>query len=525
MKYMKSDLFKLSHFFRRRALCSRYVSTNIEKWQSVVGLEVHAQLNTESKLFSGAQNTFGGLVNNCVSLFDAAIPGTLPVLNRKCVELGIMTALALSCKINEVSTFDRKHYFYADLPSGYQITQQRAPLASDGVIDFQVYTPGIHKKPYKKSSKIKQIQLEQDSGKSLHDAELKRSLVDLNRAGAPLIELVFEPDLEDGEEAAALVKELVLVVQRIGACSGRMEEGALRVDANVSIRRPGAPLSTRTEIKNIGSVRGVAGAIRHEIERQRNILENGGRITNETRSWDAVNKVTIAMRDKEVVQDYRFMPEPNLPPLRVNLKTKEDSRDVISVPLIQERIPELPAETRRNLIEKSQLRPETAVQLVNEPLLLKHFQDLTLDKERDPIKVANLLINDLLTVLNKCKIDPEKCPVTKKQLVELVDLFLSKEINLEVCRNILNELVTSEIDKDKPIVDLVHQKGWALVTDTEIITQLCKEVLDNNPKLVKQYKDGKTKVFKALMGILAKNSRSKYDMSLVSKIMEDLLKK
>ncbi|XP_045522791.1 glutamyl-tRNA(Gln) amidotransferase subunit B, mitochondrial isoform X6 [Pieris brassicae] len=286
-------------------LHKRYSSQIAKKWQSVVGLEVHAQLNTESKLFSGAQNTFGGLVNNCVSLFDAAIPGTLPVLNRKCVELGVLAALAFSCRVNEVSTFDRKHYFYADLPAGYQITQQRAPLANDGVINFQVYTPGVHKKPYNKSSMIKQIQLEQDSGKSLHDIELKQSLVDLNRAGAPLIEIVFEPDLEDGEEAAALVKELVLIVQRLGVCSGRMEEGALRVDANVSIRREGDPLSTRTEIKNIGSVRGVASAVRYEIDRQQSVLENGGNIINETRMWDAAAKVTVPMRDKEVVQDYR----------------------------------------------------------------------------------------------------------------------------------------------------------------------------------------------------------------------------
>ncbi|KAL0820518.1 hypothetical protein ABMA28_006376 [Loxostege sticticalis] len=509
---------------KKSVLYQTNYSTSVDKqWQSVVGLEVHAQLSTESKLFSGAQNAFGGLVNNNVSLFDAAIPGTLPVLNRKCVELGLITALALSCKINEVSMFDRKHYFYADLPSGYQITQQRAPLASDGVINFQVFTPGVHKKPYKKSSKIKQIQLEQDSGKSLHDVELKRSLVDLNRAGAPLIELVFEPDLEDGEEAAALVKELVLIVQRLGACSGRMEEGALRVDANVSLRRRGAPLSTRTEIKNIGSVRGVAAAVRHEIERQRAILDAGGTIVNETRAWDAANRVTVAMRDKEVVQDYRFMPEPNLPPLRVNLRSKDDTRDVISVPLIQERIPELPEESRRNLVQDFQLRPETAVQLVNEPVLLEYFQDLT-KNAKNPNKVANLLLNDLLTVLNKNKLDADDCPITNKQMTELVNMLLNKEINLEVFRKVLDELVVSADDDLKPSL-IIEKKGWLLVTDTENVSKLCKEIIENNPKLVKQYRDGKTKVFKALLGILAKNSQNKIDMTQAAKILEDLLKK
>ncbi|CAH1640294.1 unnamed protein product [Spodoptera littoralis] len=492
MKFMKVCR-RLS--YEHKSLVARGYSTVSEKWQSVVGLEVHAQLNTESKLFSGAQNTFGGVVNNCVSLFDAAVPGTLPVLNRKCVELGIMTALALSCKVNEISTFDRKHYFYADLPTGYQITQQRNPLASDGVINFQVFTPGIHKKPYRKSSKIKQIQLEQDSGKSLHDAELKRSLIDLNRAGAPLIEL-------DGEEAAALVKELVLIVQRLGACTGRMEEGALRVDANVSIRRPGDPLSTRTEIKNIGSVRGVAGAIRHEIERQKTILDNGGHIINETRA---------------------YMPEPNLPPLRVNLKTDIEHRDVLSVPLIQGKIPELPEQSRKKLIEDFGLRPETSIQLVNEPTLLDYFQNLTSDKTRNPNKVANFLINDLLTVLNKRKLSADDCPLTVKQLKELTDMLLSKDINLEICRNVLDELIVISDDDVSPL-DVVEEKGWKLQSNEDELTKLCIEVLENNPKLVKQYKSGKTKVFKALLGILSK-SNNKVDMSVASKIMEGLLKK
>ncbi|CAK1584493.1 unnamed protein product [Parnassius mnemosyne] len=491
--------------------------------QSVVGLEVHAQLNTKSKLFSGAQNTFGGLVNNCVSLFDAAIPGTLPVLNRKCVELGILTALALSCKVNEVSSFDRKHYFYADLPAGYQITQQRAPLAIDGVINFQVFTPGVHKKPYNKSSKIKQIQLEQDSGKSLHDSDLKRSLVDLNRAGAPLIELVFEPDLEDGEEAAALVKELVLIVQRLGACTGRMEEGALRVDANVSLRRYGEPLSTRTEIKNIGSIRGVAAAIRHEIERQRSLLEYGGKIINETRSWDAVNKVTVAMRDKEVVQDYRYMPEPNLPPLRVNLRTREETQDVLSVPLIKDRIPELPEDSRRKLIEQFSLRPEVAIQLVNEPVLLHYFLELTNQNTRNPTKVANLLLNDLLTVLNKRKVDVEDCVITIRQIRELTDMLLNKQINLEICRKVLDELLDSANDTSP--LDIITKKGWSIVTDEEEIIKHCTEVIENNPKLVKQYKEGKVKVFKALLGILAKNTSNKVDMSIAAAKMEEMLKK
>lgn len=330
--------------------------------------------------------------------------------------------------------------------------------------------------------------------------------------------------MEDGEEAAALVKELVLIVQRLGACTGRMEEGALRVDANVSLRRPGDPLSTRTEIKNIGSVRGVAGAIRHEIERQKTILDNGGRIINETRSWDATARVTIPMRDKEVVQDYRYMPEPNLPPLRVNLHTRDDHHDVLSVPLIQDKIPELPEESRRNLIQNYQLRPESAIQLVNEPILMEYFHELTADKTRGPAKVANLLLNDLLAVLNRKKFSVDDCPITAKQLRELTDMILEKTISLEVFRKVLDELIELS-DSDSSPLKIVEDKGWLVTNDEEEIAKLCTDFIQNNPKLVRQYKDGKVKVFKALLGILYKSSDGKIDMSLASKELERLLKK
>ncbi|KAJ9577130.1 hypothetical protein L9F63_006302 [Diploptera punctata] len=240
------------HYFKARDIfyrgneylqCLGYSSTvgkktkNVKEWKGVVGLEIHAQINSASKLFSGAATEFSAPVNTNVSLFDAAIPGTLPVVNRRCIEAGVLTALALSCTLNPVSLFDRKHYFYADLPAGYQITQQRLPLAHSGELNFHVCIPGVQVKPYPKKARIKQIQLEQDSGKSLHDIEAARSLVDLNRAGIPLMELVFEPDLENGEEAAALIKELIIILQRLGTCSCKMEEGAMRVDANVSVHR------------------------------------------------------------------------------------------------------------------------------------------------------------------------------------------------------------------------------------------------------------------------------------------------
>lgn len=316
-----------------------------------------------SKLFSGSSTEFGLPVNSAVSFFDASTPGTLPVLNRECVRAGMKTALALNCSVNPVSMFDRKHYFYADMPNGYQITQQRQPLAKDGRLDLLILGPNT-KKPYKKSVRLIQLQLEQDSGKSLHDECAGQSLVDLNRAGVPLMELVFAPDLADGEEAAALVKELILILTRLDTCSCRMEEGALRVDANVSINREGEELGTRTEIKNIGSVRAVANAISYEIQRQTKVREDGGEIHNETRAWNANTRETISMRDKEVLQDYRFMPEPNLPPLHVNVNEQETRNDMINVREIRMAIPELPEETRAKLCEHFGLPLESAVVLV-----------------------------------------------------------------------------------------------------------------------------------------------------------------
>lgn len=333
------------------------------EYKSVIGLEIHAQISSESKLFSGAKNTFASEINSCVSLFDAAIPGCLPVLNKRCVEAGVKTALALNCAINEVSMFDRKHYFYSDLPTGYQITQQRAPLAGKGSLSFPVLTPAKNSKPYYKTVRIHQIQLEQDSGKSLHDDELKISLIDLNRAGVPLMELVFEPDLEDGEEAAALVKELILILSSIETCSCKMEEGALRVDANVSIHKEGEPFGIRTEIKNIGSVRGVAQAIAYEIERQILVKNSGGKIINETRQWDAISKTTIPMRDKEVVQDYRYMPEPNLLPLHLNMNSSE-SDEHVNVKSLEKKLPILPQSLRDELIKKYKLSETTAIIIV-----------------------------------------------------------------------------------------------------------------------------------------------------------------
>ncbi|XP_061504215.1 glutamyl-tRNA(Gln) amidotransferase subunit B, mitochondrial [Anopheles gambiae] len=507
------------------------------KWKSVVGLEVHAQLETKSKLFSGARATFGAAPNSCVALFDASIPGTLPVLNKGAVELGVKTALALGCNVSAVSMFDRKHYFYADLPNGYQITQQRAPLARGGNLSFPVFVPGVTKTPYYKTARLHQLQLEQDSGKSLHDPYERKSLVDLNRAGVPLMELVFEPDLETGEEAAALVKELILILTRLQSCSCKMEEGALRVDANISVHLEGTPLGTRTEVKNIGSVRAVAQAVDYEIQRQIAVLDEGGTIHNETRAWDSTARKTVAMRDKEVVQDYRFMPEPNLPPL--HLKLSEDSAEspdadavgLIDVPKLHQTLPELPEQTRQTIIQRHQLTSTIAITLVNDVTLYEHFRSIIDESAtRSPKLVANFLINELLTMLNRNKLEPADARLTTSQLATIVDMLQENQLNIHYARRVLQELLDQRdrAEGSAPSSscprEIVTANNWFLITDESDIRRYCEGVIERSPKLVDKYRKGKEKMLYALAGEVAKASEEKVDMARAVEMLKEMLK-
>ncbi|KAF5303968.1 hypothetical protein FQA39_LY01753 [Lamprigera yunnana] len=498
-----------------KALSRKYATQT--KWKSVVGLEVHAQIQSRSKLFSAAATEFVSPVNRNVSLFDAATPGTLPVLNKRCVEAAVTTALALNCRVNAISMFDRKHYFYSDLPAGYQITQQRSPLANDGTLTFHVFTPGIHKAPYTTTSRIKQIQLEQDSGKSLHDET--RSLVDLNRAGIPLIEIVFEPDLTDGEEAAALIKELVRILQRLETCSCKMEEGALRVDANVSVHKSGDPLGVRTEIKNIGSVRAVAGAINYEVQRQIALLEEGKSVINETRSWSAASKITVAMRDKEEKQDYRYMPEPNLPPLY--LAMGPSTWGCVNVDELRCTLPELPNETRKNLVTNFNLTSQQAIILVNENKLLTVFME-TLDKRKVDAKLtANFLINNFLTLIAKEKIHLDNVSFSADFFGEIMTMLQDETINRKTAELLLEEML--DTPEQSPL-EIVKSRGWFQITDEEEIRKMCHIVIDENPKIVKEYLRGKLKVFKALLGKVFVHSGNLIDMKKVTKILEQILK-
>jgi len=498
-------------------------------WESVIGLEVHAQINAESKLFSSAPHNFNSPVNTNVSYFDASIPGTLPVLNRRCVEAGILTSLALGASVNNTSYFDRKHYFYADLPAGYQITQQRVPLAVGGFLDFPVIDLDklIGKGSYYGSSGIVQVQLEQDSGKSLHDVEGRRSLVDLNRCGAGLMEIVFGPDLRHGEEAAALVKELVLVLTRLDTCKARMDRGELRVDANISVRRPGEELGVRSEVKNLNSIRCVAKAIEYEVARQVMVLELGAVVENETRSFDFGMKKTLPMRDKEAKQDYRFMPEPNLPPLRL-CEGETNQRDMINISPIRCSMPELPAQTRARLRDQYGLSLIISCQMVEWPDLLDYFWQCVNFSPANYKEVANLVFkvvqeNCILTGLPalQTKLKPEL-------LVEASNMRQTKEISYTGMQEVLDMVLNGDTRGAREIVE---DKNLFLIRDESYIETFASEIIDSTPELVLKYRNQKSekkkdRVMQSLKRVVNEDPRvEKVDMVVFSKMFKDMLER
>ncbi|XP_050520196.1 uncharacterized protein LOC126893759 [Daktulosphaira vitifoliae] len=486
------------------------LSTSIN-WISVVGLEIHAQLQSKSKLFSAAGNQFNSSANTQVALFDAAIPGTLPVLNKRCVEAAVLTAMALNCNLNTISLFDRKHYYYADMPAGYQITQQNKPLAVNGELSFYVADENINKEIYSKTSIIKQIQLEQDSGRIINDTYSQTSLVDLNRAGIGLIELVFEPDLCNGLEASSLVKELLLIFECIKTCSCKMEEGALRVDANVSIKN-GEQMGIRTEIKNLGSVRAVHLAVDYEIRRQINLIKAGKEIINETRGWDSVSNKTISMRDKEVLQDYRFMPEPNLLPLNLN---------VIDLNKLKSSIPELPKVTRIRLMEKHGLNLRKAYILMNQPVLLSlFFEIMNENPSRNSSRVWNILTIEFLAELNKVNLAPSQCKLSFSSIGEVIDLLENETLNLDYARKVIEKLI---MNTNLSPLKIVMENNWRQITNENEIIELCKEAMLDLPKAVKDYRKGKIQAIKALIGSIAKKTNKRANLALVSKKLEEFL--
>ncbi|KAG9344059.1 hypothetical protein JZ751_012538 [Albula glossodonta] len=489
----------------------------------VVGLEIHAQINSSTKLFSGSQVGFSAPPNSQVSFFDASLPGTLPVLNRRCVEAAVMTGLALDCTINRKSLFDRKHYFYADLPAGYQITQQRVPIAVDGTLWYSHLIGRKQGQVVTKSVRIKQIQLEQDSGKSMHDDSRSQTFIDLNRAGVGLMELVMEPDMSCGEEAAAAVRELQLILQALGTCQGNMAEGQLRVDANISVHHPGEPLGVRTEVKNINSARFLAKAIDYEIERQIEVLESGGAVLNETRAFDYKSGQTIPMRDKEGLQDYRFMPEPNLPPLIVYDRERApppagaDPAQVVLLDAVRELIPELPRARRARLVDTYGILAEHSFTLVNEDGLTEYFEVVARETRAGPKKAIGWVINDVLGLLKQQGLNVSQSPVSPHALSELLDLLEAGRVSSSAAKTVFQELWNGA---GRSAAQIVEELDLGLVDNSTELLRICQHVIDSHPDEVQAIRAGNRKVLNRLMGLVQKQTKGRADPVRVRAILE-----
>ncbi|XP_026059564.1 glutamyl-tRNA(Gln) amidotransferase subunit B, mitochondrial isoform X1 [Carassius auratus] len=491
----------------------------------VVGLEVHAQIQSTSKLFSGSHVRFLAPPNSLVSHFDASLPGTLPVLNRRCVEAAVLTGLALNCTINRKSLFDRKHYFYADMPAGYQITQQRVPIAVNGILVYSYFEGHRRNQVVTKSVKIKQIQLEQDSGKSLHDDEQSQTLIDLNRAGVGLMELVMEPEMCCGEEAAAAVRELQLILQALGTCQANMAEGQLRVDANVSVHRPGEPLGVRTEVKNINSVRHLAKAIDYEIQRQMEVLQSAGKVLNETRGFDSKSGNTIPMRDKEGLQDYRFMPEPNLPPLFVyeseaSLPAGVDPAQVVLIDRLSAQLPELPSVKRTRLVEKYGMLQEHSFTLVNEDGLMDYFENVVQTAKAEPRKVIGWVIKELMGNLNSQNLKVSQSPISPCALAELINLVEAGHISSSTAKQVFQEMWKAP---EKTVGQIVKEQDLWMINDKEELQQICKRIVDSHPEEVQIIRGGNTKVLNKLMGKVQRETKGRTDPVQVRAILEKMV--
>uniref|UniRef100_A0A803VA93 Glutamyl-tRNA(Gln) amidotransferase subunit B, mitochondrial n=1 Tax=Ficedula albicollis TaxID=59894 RepID=A0A803VA93_FICAL len=511
--------------------------SGLAPWIPVVGLEIHAQISSNSKLFSGSRVQFAAPPNSLVSFFDASLPGTLPVLNRRCVEAAVMTALALNCRINKKSLFDRKHYFYADLPAGYQITQQRVPIAVNGSLSYSLCIDNKMSQMVTKTVRIKQIQLEQDSGKSLHDDTRSQTFVDLNRAGVGLMELVMEPDMCCGEEAAAAVRELQLILQTLGSSQAVMAEGQLRVDANVSVHHPGEPYGVRTEVKNINSIRFLAKAVDYEIQRQIQELGNGGTILNETRAFDSKLGCTVPMRDKEGKQDYRFMPEPNLPPLILydakSLPANMNHQQVINIDWIHERLPDLPSVKREKLVEQYGILPEHSFTLLvwqqdqncnssqaSEDGLAEFFESVVKQTQMKPKKVIGWILNDLLSYLKQHSLTVKESPVSSFLLADLLNLLEKKEISSTAAKRVLAELWKGE---GKTPLETVKEHKLELLQDQKELEQICQAVIDGQENEVMAIKAGNRKVLNKLIGLVQKKTQGRSNPVLVKQLLEKKL--
>ncbi len=472
------------------------------QYEVVIGLEVHAQVTSVSKLFSTSSTKFGAEPNTQVSLVDAALPGMLPVINEYCVKQAIKTGIGLKAKINKRSVFDRKNYFYADLPQGYQISQFKDPIVGEGKVILDMPDG-------QKEVGVERLHLEQDAGKSIHDLDPKNTFVDLNRSGVALMEIVSKPDLRSPDEVNAYVKKLRSIMRYLGTCDGNMQEGSLRADVNVSVRKKGSKVfGTRCEIKNVNSIKFMQMAIEYEANRQVDLIEDGQSIDQETRLFDTQKNETRSMRSKEDAHDYRYFPDPDLLPLEV-------SDDFIEKLKLE--IPELPDEKKKRFIEKFKLSPYEATILVSDNETSNYFENVI--KKSDVKLAANWIIGELFAALNKKNLEITESPISAGNLSKLINLIKDGTISGKIAKTVFEQMMEGDKDPKK----IVEEKGLKQESDPKALETLIDKVIDDNRKKATEYKSGKVKLFGFFVGQVMKISGGKANPQLVNEILKKKL--
>ena len=474
-----------------------------ENYEVVIGLEVHAELSTKTKIFCSCPTEFGGKPNTHCCPVCMAMPGALPVLNEKVVEYAVKAGLATGCEISRDSKNDRKNYFYPDLPKSYQISQFDKPLCTRGAVE-------IDTDDGKKKIGITRIHIEEDAGKLNHDDYGRGSLVDLNRAGVPLIEIVSEPDMRSSDEADKYLKKLKSILEYIEVSDCKMQEGSLRADVNVSVHKPGTPFGTRTEMKNMNSFRSITRAIEYEIDRQIDVLENGGKIDQETLRWDEISGRTFSMRDKEDAQDYRYFPEPDLVAIRLSEEYIEN---------VRKSLPELPESRKERYLNEYKLSEKEARTLTASKYLSDFFEKAT-EICGNPKAVCNWLTSDIARILNENEMEPDEIPFTAEDLTELIGLIDKGTISSKIAKDVLEKMFE---EKDKPSV-IIEKNGWVQISDEGAIREVVQKILDANPQSIIDFKNGKDRALGFLVGQAMKETRGKANPQMLNEMFRNAMR-
>ena len=474
------------------------------EWETVIGLEVHAQLNTRTKIFSGAPTEYGALPNTQANLVDLAMPGVLPVLNKEAVVKAVRFALAVDGKIGKISVFDRKNYFYPDLPKGYQISQFYEPIVGKGSLTITL------ENGTQKTIGITRAHLEEDAGKSLHEDFTNMTGIDLNRSGTPLLEIVSEPEMRSAKEAVAYLKTLHSLVRYIDICDGNMQEGSFRCDANVSVRKKGAPFGTRAEIKNINSFRFVERAINYEVQRQIELIEDGGRVVQETRLYDADKNETRSMRSKENANDYRYFPDPDLLPVVI---------DDAFIAEVKKHLPELPQEKHQRFIKQYELTEYDASALVSNQDMANYFEAVVANTKAPAKIAANWITGDLSAMLNKNDLGTEASPIDSKRLAGLLDRITDNTISGKIAKTVFEFMWTTSKSAD----DIIAEQGLKQVTDSGELESIIDKVIADNQTQLAEYKAGKEALFGFFVGQAMKATKGKGNPQQINELLKKKL--